>query len=63
MQLRPMQPTVACSIRIDFHAINLLDTTQKIPQGADVIWMSQFLDCFSKEQIVAILENACQAAS
>ncbi|MET7253304.1 methyltransferase [Dyadobacter fermentans] len=49
--------------RIDFHAINLLDTTQKIPQGADVIWMSQFLDCFSKEQIVAILENAFQAAS
>ncbi|WP_353720882.1 methyltransferase [Dyadobacter sp. 676] len=49
--------------RIDFHAIDLLDTTQKIPQGADVIWMSQFLDCFSKEQIVAILENACQAAS
>jgi hypothetical protein len=49
--------------RIDFHAIDLLDTTQKIPQGADVIWMSQFLDCFSKEQIVAILENACQASS
>lgn len=49
--------------RIDFHAINLLDTTQKIPQGADVIWMSQFLDCFSKEQITQILENACQAAS
>lgn len=49
--------------RIDFHPIDLLDTTQKIPQGADVIWMSQFLDCFSKEQIVAILENACQAAS
>ncbi|SEJ71760.1 O-methyltransferase [Dyadobacter sp. SG02] len=49
--------------RIDFHAIDLLDTTQKIPQGADAIWMSQFLDCFSKEQIVAILENAFQAAS
>ncbi|OJV15581.1 MAG: methyltransferase [Dyadobacter sp. 50-39] len=49
--------------RIDFHAIDLLDTTQKIPQGADVIWMSQFLDCFSKEQIVAILQNAFQAAS
>jgi hypothetical protein len=49
--------------RIDFHAIDLLDTAQKIPQGADVIWMSQFLDCFSEEQIVQILENACQAAS
>jgi hypothetical protein len=49
--------------RIDFHAINLLDETQQIPQGADVIWMSQFLDCFSKEQILQILKNACQAAS
>lgn len=49
--------------RIAFHEIDLLDTTQKIPQGADVIWMSQFLDCFSKEQISKILENACQAAS
>ena len=49
--------------RIDFHAIDLLNTEQKIPQGADVIWMSQFLDCFSKEEIVQILKNAHQAAS
>jgi hypothetical protein len=49
--------------RIDFHPINLLDSEQKIPPGADVIWMSQFLDCFSKEQIVCILKNAYQAAS
>ena len=48
--------------RIDFHAINLLDRAQEIPKGADVIWMSQFLDCFSKEQIIQILENACNAA-
>ncbi|TLV02325.1 methyltransferase [Dyadobacter luticola] len=49
--------------RIGFHAIDLLDPAQQIPQGADVIWMSQFLDCFSEEQIVQILENACHAAS
>lgn len=49
--------------RIDFHAIDLLDTAQKIPQGADVIWMSQFLDCFSKDQIISILKNAHQASS
>lgn len=49
--------------RIEFYPINLLDTEQKIPQGADVIWMSQFLDCFSKEEIVCILKNAYQAAS
>lgn len=49
--------------RIDFHAIDLLNTEQKIPQGPDVIWMSQFLDCFSTEEIVQILKNAWQAAS
>lgn len=48
--------------RIDFHPIDLLDISQKIPQGADVIWMSQFLDCFSSEEILAILKNAYQAA-
>jgi len=41
--------------RIDFHPINLLDTSQAIPQGADAIWMSQFLDCFSEKEILNIL--------
>lgn len=47
--------------QIDFHQINLLDEHQKIPQGADAIWMSQFLDCFSEEEIIAILKNCAQA--
>jgi len=49
--------------RIEFHPIDLLDEEQKIPEGADVIWMSQFLDCFSKEEILQILQNAFNAAS
>ncbi|MBR5074608.1 MAG: methyltransferase domain-containing protein [Bacteroidales bacterium] len=28
------------------------------PQGFDVVWMSQFLDCFSEEQIFRIISNA-----
>ncbi len=28
------------------------------PQGFDAIWMSQFLDCFSEEQILRIVSNA-----
>ena len=28
---------------------------------ADVIWMSQFLDCFSEDQIASILRRACDA--
>ena len=48
--------------RIDFHQIDLLDTFQKIPKGADAIWMSQFLDCFSDNEILQILTNVHQAA-
>lgn len=49
--------------RIDFHEINVLDTRQLIPAGADAIWMSQFLDCFSEPEITGILNNVKQAAS
>lgn len=49
--------------RIDFHQIDLLDNFQKIPQGADAIWMSQFLDCFSDKEIVQILKNVNQASN
>lgn len=44
--------------RIFGHKINLLHKEQEIPKGADAIWMSQFLDCFSKDNIAAILK-AC----
>ena len=49
--------------RISYFEINLLDKSQKIPKGADGVWMSQFLDCFGEDEIVAILENVRQAAS
>lgn len=49
--------------RIDFHPINILDKEQLVPQGADAIWMSQFLDCFSEEEILQILRNCHQAAN
>ncbi|EGN58217.1 O-methyltransferase [Hallella multisaccharivorax DSM 17128] len=47
--------------RIHGFGINLLDETQAFPlmaDGPDAIWMSQFLDCFSMEQIVSILRRA-----
>ncbi len=47
--------------RVDYHEINILDKNQKLPKGADVIWMSQFLDCFSEEEIVSILERCHEA--
>lgn len=44
--------------RIDGYEINMLDDAQPFPKGADVIWMSQFLDCFSEEEILSILKRA-----
>jgi len=47
--------------RISSYGINLLDKAATFPQregGLDAIWMSQFLDCFSMEQIVDILKRA-----
>ncbi len=44
--------------RIHGYEINMLDDEQAFPRGADVIWMSQFLDCFSEEEILSILKRA-----
>jgi len=41
--------------RIDGVSVNLLNA-EILPNQADVWWMSQFLDCFSSEQIVQILK-------
>jgi hypothetical protein len=47
--------------RIFGHGANLLDPTVPFPKGFDSIWMSQFLDCFSEEEIVSILRRAAEA--
>ena len=47
--------------RISFKAANLLDETIAFPTGFDAIWMSQFLDCFSEEEIVSILKRCAKA--
>lgn len=46
--------------RIDGFGTNLLDPSAAMPvdRHYDVIWMSQFLDCFSGEEIVSILRRA-----
>ncbi len=43
------------SDRISFVSGNVLDETTRLPEGADAVWMSQFLDCFSLKQITKIL--------
>ncbi|MBD81418.1 MAG: SAM-dependent methyltransferase [Crocinitomicaceae bacterium] len=49
--------------RISFYPVNFLDNDSAIPEGADIIWMSQFLDCFSEEQIVSIIDKAKKSMS
>jgi ubiquinone/menaquinone biosynthesis C-methylase UbiE len=44
------------SHRIGFHAIDMLSDAA-LPSEADVWWMSQFLDCFSPEQIIKMLSR------
>ena len=47
--------------RISGTEIDWLSDNPTIPSGADTIWMSQFLDCFSKEEILKILKVAVNA--
>ena len=48
--------------RIDGLGVNLLDESSEMPTDRkfDAVWMSQFLDCFSEEQIVSILRRAAK---
>jgi len=43
--------------RIHFYPANLLNGNTPFPKDFDAIWMSQFLDCFSEAEIVAILKR------
>lgn len=47
--------------RFELHAADVQDPAQPFYEGADAAWMSQFLCCFSPEEVVAILRRV-QAA-
>jgi len=47
--------------RVSFYEMNILEESNKLPKGYDVIWMSQFLDCFSEDEIVSILKRCFDA--
>lgn len=47
--------------RVLYHQRNMLDPQTALPEGYDVIWMSQFLDCFADQEIVSILEKCHRA--
>ncbi len=47
--------------RARLHAADMLDPETPLPGGMDVIWMSQFLSCFSEPVIASILQRAAAA--
>jgi len=47
--------------RIFGHGCNLLDAKTSFPTGFDAIWLSQFLDCFSEEEVTSILTRAAKS--
>ena len=50
--------------RISGFPTNILDMHNELPQGSwDAIWMSQFLDCFSEDEIYSILARAAKVMS
>lgn len=47
--------------RTHLHGVDLLDPDAALPTGMDLIWMSQFLSCFSESAIASILQRAAAA--
>jgi hypothetical protein len=47
--------------RISGHGVNLLDKRTPFPESFETIWMSQFLDCFSEDEVISILTRAATA--
>jgi SAM-dependent methyltransferase/predicted transcriptional regulator len=53
------QNVAAAGFASRLHTIpgNLLDHSRAFPTGFDMVWMSQFLDCFGEDDILRLLER------
>ncbi|MGE0174562.1 MAG: methyltransferase [Oligoflexales bacterium] len=51
------------SERMTYCPVDMLDPNVSLPTGFDIVWMSQFLVCFSEEEVIHILKKAAQAIS
>jgi hypothetical protein len=49
--------------RIGVYPCDILDPVSALPGGHDVIWMSQFLDCFALSDVTAIMQKAAGAST
>ncbi len=59
--MRQQTKGLAGAERISGHGVNLLDPKVPFPQHFDAIWMSQFLDCFSEDEVTSILTRAARS--
>lgn len=53
--------TAGLQDRVSFFETDILDESLPFAKGFDVIWMSQFLDCFSEAEIISILRRCREA--
>jgi hypothetical protein len=49
--------------RVSLYPCNVLEAETVFPPGADLVWMSQFLDCFSPGEIGVIMDKIRAAVS
>jgi SAM-dependent methyltransferase len=59
-QLAALEAQVAAAglaHRVRAVPMNLLEHDRPLPAGFDVVWMSQFLDCFGEDDILRLLER------
>jgi ubiquinone/menaquinone biosynthesis C-methylase UbiE len=48
--------------RVEYHPQDILADENLLPQEYDIIWMSQFLDCFADDEIVKILKKCYEVS-
>jgi len=56
-KLRANAAAAGVNARLRTLPLDLLDHTRPFPTGFDVVWMSQFLDCFGETDIARLLER------
>lgn len=47
--------------RAELHPRNLLDPSSSLPDGMDLVWMSQFLSCFGEAEIASIFQRVASS--
>lgn len=60
-RLRANAEAAGVADRLTTVPFDLLDHTRAFPTGFDIVWMSQFLDCFGEDDILALIRRGIAA--